>query len=168
MTQFLRILGTANTWIARVCLWGSAMGLAVMTLIIGWQVFARYVLNDTPNWSEQFCLLLMIYYILFAAAVGVRDKTHIGLTFVRDAMPPLMKRFFFLFINIMLAAFGVTMIVYGLQMAQTTWTHVIPTLGLSVGLSYLPFPLAGVLFTLFALEHLLGILFGVEVKPSWN
>jgi len=41
----------------------SAIGLILMTLIVGWQVFGRYVLNQSPDWSEQAALALMIWYI---------------------------------------------------------------------------------------------------------
>ena len=43
-----------------------AMGLAgfalvAMALIQAWQVFARYVLNDSPGWTEPLALLLMSF-----------------------------------------------------------------------------------------------------------
>ena len=35
--------------------------LALMTIIITWQVFSRYVLNETPSWSEETALILMVW-----------------------------------------------------------------------------------------------------------
>lgn len=157
-----------NRKLCRVCLWGSAGGLVLMTLVIGVQVFGRYVLSSSPNWSEKFCLLLMIYYIMFAAAAGVHDRTHIGLAFLSSVLPGPVKRFADVFVALSMGLFGCGMVWFGWQMVQSTWEHVIPTLGLSVGLSYLPFPLSGLLFVLFAVEHVIALLAGSEVKPSWN
>ena len=168
MSAALTRLSPFNRGLSRVCLWGSAAGLVLMTVVIGIQVFGRYVLNSSPNWSEKFCLLLMIYYIMFAAAAGVHDKTHIGLAFLSSVRPGPVRRITDVFVALSLGLFGCGMTWFGWQMAQSTWTHVIPTLGLPVGLSYLPFPLAGLLFILFSLEHVLALLAGVEVRPSWN
>ena len=168
MTRLLVKLAPIMRAIALACLWFSAFGLFVMTVITGWQVFARYVLNDSPHWSEQLSLLLMIYYILFAAAAGVRDRGHLGLTFIQDLVPTGLKRVMIVVVNLVICAFGCTMVYYGAAMAKSTWSHVIPTLGLSTGVSYLPFPLAGFLIVLFSLEHVINTLAGSEVECSWN
>ena len=46
---------------------------------MSWQVFGRYVLNDTPTWAESLTLVLILYVALIGAAVGVRDAGHIGM-----------------------------------------------------------------------------------------
>lgn len=151
----LHYLSVFNRTISRICIWSSGFGLVLMTIIIGWQVFARYVLNDTPHWSEKFCLLLMIYFILFAAAAGVRDGSHIGLVIIKESLSGLPKRIVTVINHLIVGLFGFGMVWFGADMVVSTWTHVIPTLGLPTGLSYLPFPLAGLLFMLFSLEHIL-------------
>lgn len=151
----LHYLSLFNRIISKACIWFSGLGLVLMTIIIGWQVFARYVLNDTPHWSEKFCLLLMIYFILFAAAAGVRDGSHIGLVIIKESLPKLPKRIVAVINHLIVGLFGLGMVWFGADMVISTWTHVIPTLGIPTGLSYLPFPLAGVLFMLFSLEHIL-------------
>ena len=49
-----------------------------MALVEAWQVFARYVLNDLPSWTEPVALLCMSTTMMFGAAVGVRSKRHFG------------------------------------------------------------------------------------------
>ncbi len=135
----------------------------MMTFVTGWQVYSRYVLNDSLRWSEQFCLLLMLYFILFAAAAGVRDGSHIGLVIVRESLPGVLKKIVLALTHVIVMVFGAGMVFFGTQMVQSTWSHVIPTLGLPTGLSYLPFPVAGVLFVLFSLEHIFN-LFNTEAE----
>jgi hypothetical protein len=48
----------------------GAVGITVMTVVIGWQVFGRYVLNASPAWSEQLALVLMVWIVMFTAAAG--------------------------------------------------------------------------------------------------
>ena len=46
---------------------------------VPFQVFGRYVMNDTPTWAEALALVLVIWVTMFGAAVGVRDAGHIGM-----------------------------------------------------------------------------------------
>ncbi len=133
----------------------SAGGLVAMTLIIGWQVFARYVLNDSPAWSETLALLLMLYYILLAAAVGVYEGFHLGLKILIDSLNPGPKRMLNIANNSFIALFGITMLINGVRLAQFTSNHLIPTLNVSRAFAYLPFTVAGLFITVFALERLL-------------
>jgi hypothetical protein len=75
----LRLLTPINAWIARLCMFAAVAGLLLIVAVVAWQVFGRYVLNDTPTWAESLALVLVLYVTMFGAAVGVRDAGHIGL-----------------------------------------------------------------------------------------
>ena len=57
----------------------AVAGLLVIVAIVFYQVFGRYVLNNTPTWAENLALVLVLYVTLLGAAVGVRDAGHIGM-----------------------------------------------------------------------------------------
>ena len=58
----------------------SVAGLLVIVAVVFYQVFGRYVLNDTPTWAENLALVLILYVTHdLGAAVGVRDAGHIGM-----------------------------------------------------------------------------------------
>lgn len=156
-------LGRAATLLdlfARVALWLSGAGLVVMTAAIGWQVFGRFVLNNSPTWTEPVSLLLMLYYILLAAAVGVREGFHLSLDLFRSLVPP-RARFVFDSVNhVVVGLFGVAMAWYGAALARATWSNKIAVLDVPQGVSYLPIAIAGALIALFALEHLVAMFSG--------
>jgi len=133
----------------------GAIGIILMTLVIGWQVFGRYVLNASPAWSEQLALVLMVWVVMFAAAAGVRDGFHIRIEIIADAMPPQVKKAFRLTALAIVGSCGLTLTIWGGQLVMAVWHHVIPTLGISRGLAYLPLPASGVLIALFAAEQML-------------
>lgn len=151
--------------LSTLIMWIAAAGIVVMTIIIGWQIYGRYVLNDTPIWSERLSLFLMNYYILFAAAVGVRQEFHLGLVLLRESLTGLARLGVELIVHLCVAGFGLAMVIYGTTLATTTWSHVIPTLGLPTGTSYLPFPIAGALIILFSLEHIAALFAKNEAHP---
>lgn len=166
MSSPLDRLSVLTAWISRLCLWLSASGLVLMTAVIGWQVWGRYVLNDTPNWSERLSLFLMIYFILFAAAAGVHEGFHLGLVVIRDALPKRARRVAGVLINLAVGGFGCGMVWFGAQTAAATWPHTIPTLGLSTGIYYLPFPIAGAIIAFFSLVRILNALAGRETGTA--
>ena len=38
----------------------TGVAIVVLTVIFGWLVYGRYVMNDTPTWVEQVSLLLVM------------------------------------------------------------------------------------------------------------
>ena len=139
-----------SDWLARL----GAFGLVVMTAVVGWQVFGRFVLDSSPSWTEQTALLLMIWYVLFAAAAGVREGFHIRIALLEeklgDRARPLLR-----IIALVIAAIGLVLLVYGAQLCWAVRGNVVPSLGVSRAVAYVPLPVSGLLMTWFALPQLL-------------
>ena len=154
--------------LSMLALWVSMIGLSAMTLIICWQVFARYVLSDTPAWAEQAALFLMLWFILFAAAVGVREGFHIRLSILQDNLPPNYKKYVQLMCHAIVLLFGVCMTIGGGQLVVATWSHQIPTLGLPRGSAYIPIIGSGLLIAFFSIEHFWRTIKNESVEPIWS
>ena len=163
-----RITHFAADWLVRI----SAVGLVLMTAIIGWQGFGRYVLNSTPSWSEQASLALMIWYVSLAAAAGVREGFHIRIVALENAVGAKTRLWMRIASNIIVGVCGIAMLVWGGQLVVKTWSHVIPSLGIPRGLAYLGLPIAGALMALFSLERIFEELSGEQVEdeedPRWS
>lgn len=151
-----------------VARWFAGVGLIVMTAIIAWQVFARYVLNASPAWGEQAALLLMIWYVMLAAAAGVREQFHIRIAVFVESLPLHVQRPAIVLAHGIVAAFGVALVWWGVELTLATWQHVIPTLGLPRGVAYLPMPLAGLLIAGFSIEHIVAVLRDTPVRETWT
>lgn len=150
----------------------AAAGLVAMTLIAGWQVFGRYVLNSSPSWSEQAALTLMIWYVSLAAAAGVREGFHIRIVVLENNLKPTRRRFLRACNDIVVGLCGLAMAIWGSELVLRTWSHTIPSLGIPRGLAYAGLPIAGALIVLFALERVLEEFDGTQVEdeedPRWS
>ena len=62
--------------------------ILVMAATIVWQVFARYVLDAAPGWSEELARFLMIWVTLLGGAAVLRGGGHIAVTALLDWLPP--------------------------------------------------------------------------------
>jgi TRAP-type C4-dicarboxylate transport system permease small subunit len=161
-------MGTLSRFLSRAALAFSAFGLVGMTLIIGWQVFARYVLGNAPAWTEQAALYLMLWFILFAAAAGVREGFHIRISILQESLKGGAKTWLKVACHLIVLVFGAFMAWSGAGLVTETWRHDIPTLSLPRGSAYIPIVVAGALIVFFALEQVLAEFRGGEVEPLWN
>ena len=133
----------------------TGVALVVLTVIFGWLVFGRYVLNDTPTWVEQVALLLVVYIGFLGASIGVHKKTHLGVSVFREISPKPVQRMFELMSHIIMAGFSLVMAFYGYKLAVFKWDAEIPLIHVSEGIRALPIMLSGVFIFLFSIGHLI-------------
>ncbi len=143
-----RVLAVVN----RTALWISGVGLILMTAFVAWQVFGRYVLNQSPSWTEPASLLLMSWFILLGSAVGVRDGNHLGFEIGLHYAPQGLRRIMLGITEVLVTIFGVAMSWYGTELAVETWSAAMPGLPIPQGLDYVPLAVGGALIALFSLE----------------
>lgn len=154
--------------LARLCLQVGVAGLMLLIAAVLYQVIGRYVFNDTPTWAESGAVLLVLYVTMLGMAVGVRDAGHIGLESLLVLVPEGIRLKMELMIHALVLVFGVVMAYNCGLLAHSVWDYKIPTLGLSEAFKYAPPAMAGVLIALFSLEHIIALLRGKEVEPSWH
>ncbi len=145
------ILTRLNTTI----LYLAGAGLIAMTAVVAWQVFGRFVLNNSPNWTEAGAIMIMSWFIFLGAAVGVRENNHMGFDVLLYVLPPAAKTWLRSISDLVALAFAAGMIWYGSQLFALTWNTRMPALGISGGWNYAPVVGGGVLIGLFAIERLL-------------
>ncbi len=138
------------------------VSLVFLTVIFGWLVYGRYVLNSTPTWVEQVSLLLIVLIGFLGASIGVRYKTHLGVTFFRDHSPRPVRRFLELLGYVIMGGFGIVMAYNSYQLAMFKWDSKIPLINLPEGLRALPIALCGALIVLYSIGHVIEWLNGVE------
>lgn len=154
--------------LSRLALGLAVAGLIAVILCVQWQVFGRYVMNDTPTWAEALAMLLVLFVTAFGLAVGVRDAGHIGLESMVALLPDAWRRRAELLIHALVGSFGVFMVMGGWRWAVAKWAEKKPMLPVPDGIDYVPLVIAGVLIVLFSVEHLIATWRGTVVEPAWN
>jgi TRAP-type C4-dicarboxylate transport system permease small subunit len=166
MSVGLEKAGRQLSRLSTLALWLAGIGLVVMTAFVAWQVFCRYVLNDSPSWTEPGAVMLMSWFIFLGAAVGVRENYHLGFDVLLYVLPKSGKKWLRMISDIVALAFGTGMIWYGAQLVKLTWASILPGLGISGGWDYVPLVAGGVLICLFSLERIVQRLAGVPIDDA--
>ena len=88
------------------------------------------------------------------AAACYRDSIHMRVRFFVGLMPPAAQRALAILSETLVAVIGVFMAIWGEGLCEATWYSSIDAFpALSVGLTYLPIPLAGFITFLFVVER---------------
>ena len=157
-----RIFGAIST----LALWLAGAGLVAMTVLVAYQVYMRYVINASPPWTEGASIMIMSWFIFLGAAVGVREKFHMGFDVLLYALPDNAKPWLRGISDIAIFAFAFGMIWYGLELAIRGWSVRIPVLGLPQTFTYLPIVVSGFLICLFVFERMALRLAGEPVDTE--
>jgi TRAP-type C4-dicarboxylate transport system permease small subunit len=161
-------LTTLNSVLFRWAMYLACTCLAGLLSVVVYGVVLRYVFNNAPPYVEQVALLLIIAVAMFGASAGVRDAGHIGMDSLVMALPERAQYWCEFVVYVLTIVFALALLAGGAEMAASTRGSTIPTLGVSEAIRYAPILSAGVLITLFSVEHLIALLSGKEVVPSWN
>ena len=156
------LLDYALDWVAWACRLITGIGLVVLTVIFGWLVYGRYVLNATPTWVEQVSLLLVMLITFLGAAVGIHERSHLSVDFFRRALPSSARRLVAAVCQVILGSFGAVMMWHSAKLAVFKWGSLIPLIGVPEGLRAIPITVCGGLMILFSLGNLIAILRGFD------
>ena len=127
-----------------------------MAAVEAWQVFARYVLNNSPSWTEPVALLLMSTAMMLGAAAGVRANRHFGFFLLVEHARPGPRRVLLFVPKLIALAVGLMLAGWGGEMMIDAWDFRMAGAPLPQGIVFLPMCTGGVLIALFALEQLIS------------
>lgn len=156
------------TFIAKACLNIGVVGMVLLVIAVLYQVFGRYIMNDTPTWAETSAILLVLYVTMLGVAVGVHDAGHIGLESFLVLAPEWLRLKLEILIHALVLLFGITMAWQCGILSESVWEYKLPTLGISEAFRYIPAVMAGLLIALFSFEHIVALVRGTEVEPAWH
>ena len=164
MPRAVRHMDQALDTLALICRVLTGTALVFLTIIGGWLVFGRYVLNATPTWVEQASLLLVMLIAFLGAAVGVHDNTHLSVVMLRTNVSRAIRAVLVVITDVIMAVFGGFMFWYGLQLTIFKWGSLVPLLQVPEGLRSLPLCIGGALIFLFSAGHLIRLALGVDTR----
>ncbi|MCD9005829.1 TRAP transporter small permease [Luteimonas sp. XNQY3] len=136
----------------------AATALFGLVIVQGWQVFARYVINDSPSWTEPVTLLLLATAMSFGAAAGVRTRRHFGFFLLQDHMRPAIRRLVDLLVPLVIVAIGAVIAYWGAVLLFDGLHIKAAGASMPQSINYLPLSIGGALMAVFALDQFVGVL----------
>ncbi|HXW23955.1 MAG TPA: TRAP transporter small permease [Xanthobacteraceae bacterium] len=146
------------------CVVVAGAALVLISAVIPWAVFTRYVLNSAASWPEPMAVLLTIVLTFIGAASCYRRGLHMNVGFFVALLPDGPRRVIALVVEALMALMALFMVVWGMKLVDATWDNTIADFPfLSVGVTYLPIPIGGAILLLFVIER---VLLGPPPQPA--
>ncbi len=135
----------------------SLQGLALVVLI-GLEVFFRYVIGRALSWPEEVLGLIFVWFTLIGVVLLTQSGEHIEFSFFVSRVGPGVRKFFAIFIQAAIAFFAVLMILFGYSYAIMFLSERTPAVGINALWLNLSLPICGVLMLLYSQLNILKIL----------
>ena len=133
----------------------TAFMLIVMTILVIWQVFTRYVLNNPSAFTEELVRIILIWSSFLGAAYAFGTRQHMALVFFKEKTTGIKKKFLYVFIDVVILCFAILVLIRGgYQLASGVMTIKTPILGISRGLIYMIAPFSGTIISIYQLMNI--------------
>lgn len=150
VVRFFNLIHIGMVYLAKVM-------IIAMVLITFANVVLRYGFASGIMWSEEVALLLAVWFIFIAMALGVKQGLHIHISLFDAAKMP---RWFDFTLNrlrdIIVLAVGIVMFRYGYELVTFTMTSIMPATKWPAGYLYAVLPVSAVVIMYEAITNLLG------------
>ncbi len=106
----MQFLQTINAILLKAASWGTILFMAVIAIVIPYEVFGRYVLERMSTWSGEVATYSLVWATMLGAAVGLKKGYQVGMVAVLEIVPPRVARliqgagflFMFFFLGLMI------------------------------------------------------------------
>jgi TRAP-type C4-dicarboxylate transport system permease small subunit len=133
----------------------ACVALVLVSAVIPWAVYTRYVLNSAASWPEPLAVLLTVGITFIGSANCYRQRIHMNMTVGTDLLPPPLRSASLFLSEVLMGVIAIFMVVWGLRLVHTTWENSVDEFPwLSVGITYLPIVVSGAMMLLFVVERL--------------
>jgi len=126
--------------------WFCLSIVAVMTVLVTYQVITRYLFNAPSAVSEICARSLFVWLTMYGGAYVFGKRAHMNVEFVRSKLPPKIKTIVEMFSELVIAFFVVLIMIYGgFKQASNQMIQVEAILQIPMGYIYSAIPIAGLL-----------------------
>jgi TRAP-type C4-dicarboxylate transport system permease small subunit len=137
------------------CVIVGCTALVLISAVIPYAVFTRYVLNSAASWPEPLAVLLTILLTFIGAAAGYRLNLHMNVSYFADQLPEPGRKLLDVLVQLLMAVIAIFMVIWGERLVNVTWDNSIAEFPfLSVGVTYLPIPIGGLCLLFFIIERI--------------
>ena len=119
--------------------------IGAITVLVTVQVFARYVLNNTPPWSEELCRYLFIWVSFLGACVATRRAAHLGVDSLVSRLPAATREVLHHAVTTLVVVFTGLLVWQGAALVPAMASQRSPSMALSLQYVFAAIPVASVI-----------------------
>lgn len=147
-------LNTVKRAIDKAMEWCCIIILAVMTVLVTYQVVTRYFFNDPSAISETMAQYLFVWMVMFGSAYVFGLREHLSITVLKDKLSPLLNFIVEILINFLLLAFSIGVcLLGGIQSSNIQMGTMDAALKIPMGVIYSTIPICGAVMVFYGIYN---------------
>jgi TRAP-type C4-dicarboxylate transport system permease small subunit len=131
-----------------------ALLIGLMIVPVVWQILSRYDVLPSYVWTEEVARFCFVWMIMLGSMIAVRDRTHFDVDVLPHPRTPRGHAIARIVVHVTMLMMAVAFIWYGWDFARFGFIQRSEMSGINMLSIYASFPLAGITWTVFLLEHL--------------
>lgn len=144
-----------NLLLLKIATVGVIISMAAIAIIIPYEVFGRYVLNEMATWSGEAATFSLVWATMMGAAVGLRKGYQVGMTSVLDALPANYARLIQGIGYLWSIFFLGIMVYFGFEQTTFNYYQTSPGMGIRMAIPYSALPIGFFVMLLVTIEDAL-------------
>jgi TRAP-type C4-dicarboxylate transport system permease small subunit len=159
----MRILERFNQGLISLGSWGTIFFMAVIAVVIPYEVVGRYVFHKMTIWSGEVSTYSLAWASMLGGAIGLRKGYLVSMTSVVESVPPALAKALKLASFIASLLFFSVMFAFGLYQTIYNVNQTSPAIGLVMSIPYAALPTGFFIMFFLMLEDFL-LFIGIGVK----
>ncbi|SKC86252.1 TRAP transporter small permease [Maledivibacter halophilus] len=132
---------------------GLVIAVGTVFIVTFLQVVSRFLFKLPIPWSTDIIRLSFVYVVFLGSALGMREKGHLNVDVIFNALPKKIRHMVGIAINLVLLVFFVAIVNLGFKFAQSGLTQGSPYLELPMTVYYMSVPLSAALMFYYLIQH---------------
>lgn len=162
MSGYMRMMDAINIGLR----WILAAMLLIMTVLIGWQVFARFVVGDSLTFSEEISRFLMVWLVLVGSAVAARHNRLMKVDILETVLSGRKQTTVIVIAGIVSIIFYLVLVVFGFMIVGAVSYQSTPATEISMSIPMAALPVGGLLLVMNTLAQLFGVAIGEKQESE--
>jgi TRAP-type C4-dicarboxylate transport system permease small subunit len=154
----MRALKRFNEWLVAAGSWGTILFVALIAVVIPYEVIGRYVFQKMTIWTGEVSTYSLVWASMLGGAVGFRKGYQVSMASVVESVPPKAAKALKLLSHVCSLIFFGVMFSYGLFQTLYNWNQTSPAIGLVMSFPYAALPIGFFMMFSLTMEEFLASL----------
>ena len=154
----MRALQKFNDFMVKIGSWGTILFMAVIAVVIPYEVIGRYVFERMSIWSGEVSTYSLAWASMLGGAVGLKKGYQVNMTSVVESVPPVVAKALKLVAYLFTLFFFGAMFYFGMFQTIYNARQFSPAMELVMSVPYAALPTGFFIMFFFTLEEFLVFL----------
>ncbi|MBN2281106.1 MAG: TRAP transporter small permease [Candidatus Marinimicrobia bacterium] len=147
--------------VTRILGWVLMILMTLIVLDVTWQVFTRFMMQNSSSWTEEMARFLLIWIGLLGASYTLHTRMHLGIDIFTYKLTGKKKQVIEILIYLFVLLFAlIVMVIGGFKLMSMTFqlNQTSAAMGIKMAYIYFVIPLSGILMIFYSIDFMVKAL----------